>query len=122
MLGLNDLQAWLTANEILDPLINRMPESPPEAVVFSTVGGTAQIMDGAFEVQHIQVRSRALNDAAAETVAKQVHALINANPGSQQMGSTYVLSIEPQGVPVYLERDFEQRTTYACTYLVTTAT
>lgn len=121
MLGLNDFQTWLTANSIPNPLINRMPETPVEAVVFQTVGSLAQIMDGAFDVQTVQIRARASTDVQAETDATAIFELIKSNQGSQHMGSTYVLYIEPMGGPVYYDRDQEQRTTYAFSCSIATA-
>lgn len=122
-LALADLQSWLTTTGgFANVEINRMQEEPDAQIVVATVGGATPLLDGAFESAHVHVRVRAATDATAESDALAVHAFLSAHTGSFQMGSTYVMTIEPaSGPPQYFDRDVQNRTTYLGTYLFTVA-
>lgn len=122
-LALSDLQEYLTVTgEFPNVQLNRLQDEPAEAIAVSSVGGTAPILDGAFESTTLHLRVRAETDAAAETTALAIHAFLSANQGSFQMGTTYVLSMSPvSGPPVYFDRDVDNRTTYMGSYEITVA-
>ena len=117
-LSLADLQAYLTTTGgFANVQINRLQDEPDSAVAISVAGGTAPILDGAFETVTVHVRIRDTTDQLAEALALQFHQFISAHEGSVQMGSTYVLSFEPTtGAPQYFDRDVTNRTTYMGTY------
>lgn len=120
-LALSDLQAYL-ASSFSNVQLNRLQDTPDEAIAVSTAGGTSPILDGAFESTSVHLRVRALTDAAAETLALAVHAFLSAHEGSFQMGNTYVLSMSPNsGPPQYFERDVSNRTTYMGSYEIIVA-
>jgi len=117
---LSSLATWLTGQGIANVCINWVPDTPDAVVVVSGGGGTAPEMDGLFEGTHIHVTTRTASDAAAETTALHVHALlspINVG-GSLTIGETRVLGITPSAPPTFLGRDLRNRTMYIATYLV----
>jgi len=118
-LSLSDLATYLTTTGgFTNVQLNRMQDEPDQAIAVSAAGGAAPILDGAFESTHVHVRVRDTTDAEAETLALQVHAFLSSHEGSFQMGSTYVLSIEPaSGPPQYFDRDVDNRTTYMGMYM-----
>ena len=122
-LALADLQTYLSVTGgFANVQLNRLQDEPDQAIAVSVAGGSTPILDGAFEGTHVHIRVRDTTDAAAETLALQVHAFMSGSEGSFQMGSTYVLTIEPAtGPPEYFDRDVVNRTTYMVTYLVTVA-
>lgn len=122
-LSLSDLQTWLTnTGGFANVQLNRMQDEPADAVVVSVAGGSAPILDGAFESTHVHVRVRDTTDALAETLALSVHSFLSSHETSFQMGSTYVLTVEPaSGPPQYFDRDVDNRTTYMGSYLFTVA-
>lgn len=121
--ALDDFQAFIAggvAGSVVN--INRQPDAPDACVTIMATGGLPQTFEGAFEGQHFMIRSRDVTDEAAEALAKAVHEFLSANQSSQQIGSSYVLCLEPQAPPSYFSRDVDNRTTYSATYLVTSAT
>lgn len=112
---------FLTASGITAPVnINWLPATPDEIVVVTGSGGATVSIDGAFETAHVHIQCRAATDAAAETLALQVHRVLAplTTQGSVQMGATHVLSAAPMAPPSFLMRDQEDRTTYLGTYLL----
>lgn len=122
-LSLSDLATYLTTTgEFEDVQLNRLQDKPDEAIAVTAVGGTAPILDGAFESTTLHVRIRSTTDAAAETLALALHAFLSAHEGSFTMGDTYVLSMSPaSGPPQYFDRDVDNRTTYMGSYDITVA-
>ncbi len=123
-LALDDFKTWLSAGiAAAAPVdVNWLPDAPDEVVAVAKLPSSGStLFDGAFEVAHVQVRSRAATDAAAETLALEVHAFISGQEGSAAMGSSYVLSIAPVGPPAFFVRDASARTVYVATYQVTAA-
>jgi len=122
-LALADLATYLTTTGAFSNVqLNRLQDTPDESIAVSVAGGTSPIMDGAFESTHVHVRIRNVDDSSAETLAKAFHAFMSAHENSFQMGTTYVLSIEPaSGPPQYFDRDVTNRTTYMASYLLTVA-
>ena len=122
-LSLGDLQTYLTATGgFANVQLNRLQDEPDLAIAVSSAGGTSPVLDGAFEATTIHVRVRDTTDATAETLALSVHAFMSSHEGSFQMGTTYVLTIEPtSGPPQYFDRDVTNRTTYMGTYRFTVA-
>lgn len=120
-LALADLESWLAGEVPAAPIeVNWQPDAPDECVTIATLPGAGGIVfDGAFEVTHVQVRTRSTTDADAEALALQVHAALSSAESSTQMGGTYVLTVEPGAVPAFFTRDVQQRTTYMATYQVT---
>ena len=117
-LSLTDLQNYLTATGGFPNVqINRLQDEPDSAIAVSVAGGTAPLLDGAFETATVHVRVRDTTDQLAEALALQLHQFISSHEGSVQMGSTYVLSFESTtGAPQYFDRDVTNRTTYMGTY------
>lgn len=122
-LSLNDVQSFLETADLGCPVqLNWLPDKPDTIVVANTVGGTEPILDGAFEAQHVLIRIRSSSDADCETIAKAVHAFLSSAEGSFQMGSTYVMTLLPQGgVPTFAGRDDAERSLYQGTYQFTVA-
>ncbi len=122
-LSLSDLSTYLTTTGGFTAVqLNRLQDEPDQAIAVSVAGGTSPILDGTFESTHIHFRVRAATDIAAEAQALEVHAFLSSHEGSFQMGSTYVLSVEPaSGPPQYFDRDVTNRTTYMASYLFTVA-
>lgn len=122
-LSLTDLQTFLTETGGFENVqINRLQDTPDEAIAVSVAGGTAPIFDGAFEATHVHVRIRSTTDAQAETLGLAIHAFLSGSEGSFQMGSTYVLALVPSsGPPQYFDRDVDNRTTYMGSYELTVA-
>ncbi len=122
-LSLNDLETFLTVTGgFTNVQLNRMQDTPDQAIAVSVAGGTSPILDGAFETTQVHVRVRDTTDQTAETLALAVHAFMGSHEGSFQMGTTYVLTIEPSsGPPQYFDRDVNNRTVYLATYHFTVA-
>ena len=122
-LSLADLETWLTATgTFANVQLNRLQDEPDAAIAVSVAGGTAPILDGAFESTHVHIRVRDTTDALAEALALSVHAFLSSHETSFQMGTTYVLSVEPaSGPPQYFDRDVTNRTTYMGSYLFVVA-
>ena len=118
-LSLADLETWLTTTgAFANVQLNRLQDEPDAAIAVSVAGGTAPILDGAFESTHVHIRVRDTTDALAESLALAVHAFLSSHETSFQMGTTYVLSVEPaSGPPQYFDRDVTNRTTYMGSYL-----
>ncbi len=117
-LSLADLQTYLTTTGgFANVQLNRLQDEPDDAIAVSTAGGSAPIINGAFESTHVHVRVRSATDSQAETLALSVHSFMSSHEQSFQMGSTYVLGVTPSsGPPQYFDRDVTNRTTYAVTY------
>lgn len=122
-LSLNDLATYLTTTGgFTNVQLNWLADEPDQAIAVSGAGGSAPTIDGAFESTHIHVRVRDTTDAEAEALALSVHSFLSSHEGSFQMGTTYVLTVEPSsGPPQYFDRDVDRRTTYMGTYLMTVA-
>lgn len=122
-LALSDLATYLgTTGGFANVQLNRLQDAPVNAIAVASAGGTAPILDGAFESTHVHIRVRDDTDALAETTALAVHAFLSSHEGSFQMGTTYVLTCEPSsGPPQYFDRDVDNRTTYMGTYMFTVA-
>lgn len=122
-LSLGDLYTYLTATgHFTNVQLNRLQDTPDQAIAIAVAGGTAPVLDGAFESTHVHVRVRDTTDATAETLALAFHAFMSGHEGSFLMGSTYVLSVEPSsGPPQYFDRDVNNRTTYMVSYEFTVA-
>jgi len=119
---LSDLETFVAGLGLGAPVnLNRLPDTPDSIIVASTAPGGAVLYDGAFEVVHVQYRIRGgpNDDAAAETLALALHQALVAHESSFQMGSTYVLSIQPLSSPTYAGRDVDLRTVYVSTYQFT---
>lgn len=125
---LADLTSWIAAGLGTDgPPVslagvgaNFLPDTPDEIVVVSSAGGSAPVIDGAFEPCLIHIRSRSTSDVDAEELAHSVHTLFTSLTGSFTMGSTYVLYAEPtRGRPAFFERDASLRTVYIGEYELT---
>ncbi len=122
-LSLADLQTYMsTTGGFANVQLNRLQDEPDAAIALAVAGGTAPILDGAFESTHVHVRVRDTTDALAEALALQVHAFLSGHEGSLTMGTTYVLTVEPSsGPPQYFDRDVLNRTIYMATYQFTVA-
>ncbi len=122
-LSLGDLQNYLTTvGGFANVQLNRLQESPDDAIAVSCAGGAAPVLNGAFESTHVHVRIRDTTDLSAETLALDFHTFMSSHESSFQMGSTYVLTVEPaSGPPQYFDSDVTRRVTYMGSYLFTVA-
>ena len=124
-LQLADIQTWLQEAFPGTPVqLNRLQDQPDQAIAINIQGGP-QILEGYFEESYLIVRCRAAADAddVAEALALAVHQFITTHDASQQIGSTYVLSIfSSSGPPTYSGWVVVRRSIYQGSYQLKVAT